>query len=104
MCYLKRTCIKDVVLQNIVFSRHPSGAAEVKAAEALNFSGSSSYWVLPLLSSDRGSDRHPNQKKNLASARREGYIYLAVEPLIFKVQIDNVSIVAVTCSLAYGSE
>ena len=31
--------------------------------------------------------------KNLAAARREGYIYLVVEALIFRVQIGNVAIV-----------
>ena len=38
---------------------------------------------------------------NLSATRREGYIYLLVELLIFGVQIENVAIVASTRALAY---
>ena len=42
--------------------------------------------------------------KNIAANRREGYIYLVVEPLIFRVLIGNVAIVAATSALAYRLE
>ena len=40
--------------------------------------------------------------KNLAAACSKGYIYLFVEPLIFRVQIDHVAIVAATPANPYG--
>ena len=42
--------------------------------------------------------------KNFAAARREGCIYLVVDPLSFGVQIGNVAIIAATCALACGLE
>ena len=45
------------------------------------------------------SDRRLSKK--LTAARHEGYVYLAVDLLIFGVQINNVAIVVVACALVY---